>query len=64
MIFHCASLEEAVYRAGGDARPGEVVLLSPGCASYDMFTDFEERGRSFSRAVGALVLQRRASYAT
>ena len=50
----CGSLEEAV-RAGLDAaRPGEVVLLSPGCASFDMFRDYEDRGDRFREAVAAL----------
>lgn len=53
-IFPCASLAEAVAAAGALALPGEVVLLSPGCASYDMFADFEERGARFARAVEAL----------
>lgn len=50
----CATLAEAVHAAADSARPGDVVLLSPGCTSYDMFTDFEERGREFSRAVGEI----------
>jgi UDP-N-acetylmuramoylalanine--D-glutamate ligase len=48
------SLEEAVRRAAAVASPGEVVLLSPACASFDMFTDFEERGRVFKEAVRRL----------
>ncbi len=48
------SLEEAVRRAAVVASPGEVVLLSPACASFDMFTDFEERGRVFKEAVRRL----------
>ncbi len=49
-----ASLEEAVQRAAAAASPGEVVLLSPACASFDMFADFEERGRVFKEAVRRL----------
>jgi len=48
------SMEEAVAMALGLARPGDVVLLAPGCASYDMFKDFEHRGRVFKEAVHAL----------
>ncbi|HEX8919458.1 MAG TPA: UDP-N-acetylmuramoyl-L-alanine--D-glutamate ligase [Chloroflexota bacterium] len=53
-VIQCASLEEAVQRARAMAHPGDAVVLSPGCASYDMFTDFEERGRVFVRAVEGL----------
>jgi UDP-N-acetylmuramoylalanine--D-glutamate ligase len=49
-----SSLEEAVRRAASAASPGEVVLLSPACASFDMFTDFEDRGRVFKAAVRGL----------
>ncbi len=41
------SLEAGVRKAWERASPGDVVLLSPACASWDMFTDFEERGRLF-----------------
>jgi UDP-N-acetylmuramoylalanine--D-glutamate ligase len=44
-------LHDAVRRAAAAASAGEVVLLSPACASFDMFTDFEERGRAFKAAV-------------
>jgi UDP-N-acetylmuramoylalanine--D-glutamate ligase len=44
-------LQAAVRAAAGDARPGEVVLLSPACASYDQFRDFEQRGDEFRRLV-------------
>ncbi len=50
-----SSLEEAVRRAADAASPGEVVLLSPACASFDMFADFEERGRVFKAAVRRLL---------
>ena len=47
-------LQDAVRRAAAAASAGEVVLLSPACASFDMFTDFEERGRVFKAAVRGL----------
>jgi UDP-N-acetylmuramoylalanine--D-glutamate ligase len=48
------SLEEALLRAQHIAKPGEVVLLSPACASFDMFRDFEQRGDVFKALVLAL----------
>ncbi|UCD64703.1 MAG: UDP-N-acetylmuramoyl-L-alanine--D-glutamate ligase [Candidatus Zixiibacteriota bacterium] len=48
------SLEEAVKTAFEMAFPGETVLLSPGCASFDMFENFEHRGRVFKEAVSNL----------
>ena len=47
-------MEEAVKEAFKLAERGDVVLLSPGCASFDMFENFEERGDSFKRAVKEL----------
>jgi UDP-N-acetylmuramoylalanine--D-glutamate ligase len=47
-------LEAAVRSAAGEARPGDVVLLSPACASYDQYSSFEERGEHFRRLVQAL----------
>ncbi len=49
-----ASLDEAVALAASMAAPGDVVLLSPACASFDMFRDFEERGRVFKARVKRL----------
>jgi UDP-N-acetylmuramoylalanine--D-glutamate ligase len=48
------SLDDAVHKARAHAVPGDVVLLSPGCASFDWFRNFEERGRSFKQAVQRL----------
>jgi len=48
----CGSLEIAVAAASAAARDGEVVLLSPACASFDQFDDFEARGRAFKALVG------------
>ncbi|MCH7691176.1 MAG: UDP-N-acetylmuramoyl-L-alanine--D-glutamate ligase, partial [candidate division Zixibacteria bacterium] len=48
------SLESAVKLAFELAIPGEVVLLSPGCASFDMFEDYEHRGWAFKKAVASL----------
>ncbi len=47
----CGSLETAVGRARAAALPGDVVLLSPACASFDQFADYEERGRAFKALV-------------
>jgi UDP-N-acetylmuramoylalanine--D-glutamate ligase len=48
------TLERAVQHAARLARPGDVVLLSPACASYDQFANFEERGDTFRRLVEEL----------
>ncbi|MFY9313887.1 MAG: UDP-N-acetylmuramoyl-L-alanine--D-glutamate ligase [Tepidanaerobacteraceae bacterium] len=48
------SLQQAVKLAYSAATPGDVVLLSPACASWDMFESFEERGRIFKEAVYSL----------
>ncbi len=53
-IERCASLEEAVAGAAREARAHEAVLLSPACASFDMFRDYKHRGEVFSAAVRAL----------
>ena len=47
-------MNQAVGQAAEVARGGDVVLLSPGGTSYDMYRDFEERGRDFARAVAEL----------
>ncbi len=53
-VHRAAALDEAVRRAAELARPGDVVLLSPACASQDQFRDFEQRGERFRQAVAAL----------
>ena len=53
-LHRCADLEDAVRRAAAAARPGEVVLLSPACASFDAFENFEQRGERFREIVEAL----------
>jgi UDP-N-acetylmuramoylalanine--D-glutamate ligase len=52
--IHSGDLVTAVDRAAAAAQPGEVVLLSPACASYDQFRDFEQRGEEFKRLVANL----------
>ncbi len=53
-ILHAKTFEEAVLLARSCAREGENVLLSPACASFDMFQDYEERGRVFKEIVSRL----------
>jgi len=50
--IECGDLATAVERARAAASPGEVVLLSPACESYDQFDDYEHRGRVFKELVG------------
>jgi UDP-N-acetylmuramoylalanine--D-glutamate ligase len=53
-LHRCADLEDALRRAAAAAAPGEVVLLSPACASFDAFENFERRGECFRELVGSL----------
>jgi UDP-N-acetylmuramoylalanine--D-glutamate ligase len=53
-VERCELLCEAVKRAIAAARPGDVVLFSPACASFDQFRDYESRGESFRKLVAEL----------
>ncbi|NCA68546.1 MAG: UDP-N-acetylmuramoyl-L-alanine--D-glutamate ligase [Sphingobacteriia bacterium] len=53
-LVHASSMREAVIQAAALAQPGDSVLLSPACASFDMFEGFEQRGRVFAEAVREL----------
>ncbi|HTD76464.1 MAG TPA: UDP-N-acetylmuramoyl-L-alanine--D-glutamate ligase, partial [Chloroflexota bacterium] len=53
-VSRAVSMDEAVSQAARAAQHAGVVLLSPGGTSYDMYRDFEERGRDFGRAVREL----------
>lgn len=53
-LVRCAGLADAVERAAAAARPGEVVLLAPACASFDAYRDYEERGDHFRALVREL----------
>jgi len=54
VVEHCTTLEDAVRAAARAARPGDTVLLSPACASLDMFRDYAHRGAVFAQAVREL----------
>jgi len=53
-IHHAETMDEAVARAAALAQPGDAVLLSPACSSFDMFRSYAHRGDAFAAAVEAL----------
>jgi UDP-N-acetylmuramoylalanine--D-glutamate ligase len=57
-IHRAGSMDEAVRLGARLARPGDAVLLSPACSSFDMFRDYKHRGDEFVRAVEALAARR------
>ncbi|MBW2739044.1 MAG: UDP-N-acetylmuramoyl-L-alanine--D-glutamate ligase, partial [Deltaproteobacteria bacterium] len=48
------TMEDAVFKAYNAAKPGDIVLLSPACASFDMYNSYAQRGEDFCRAVAKL----------
>jgi UDP-N-acetylmuramoylalanine--D-glutamate ligase len=55
----CGTLEDAMKAAWRDAQPGEAILLSPGCASFDQFESFMERGERFRRIACAIAKEQK-----
>jgi len=55
IAYRASDMSDAVKQAHSLAKEGEIVLLSPACASFDMFSGYEQRGRVFEKNVGALV---------
>ncbi len=47
-------MEDAVFMACNTAKPGDVVLLSPACSSFDMYNDYTHRGKAYCEAVELL----------
>jgi len=56
-LSHAESLEDAVLRAKKISKPGDVVMLSPACASFDMFENYMERGEVFRELVKQHIVQ-------
>ena len=59
-LLDAASLQQAVRLAAAQAQPGDAVLMSPACASFDMFDDYAHRARVFCEAVRELAMEQGA----
>ena len=57
VIHDCNTFEEAMAAAAKEATPGDTVLLSPACASFDLFKNYEDRGRKFKEWVATNILE-------
>ena len=57
VIHDCNTFEEAMMAAAKEATPGDTVLLSPACASFDLFKNYEDRGRKFKEWVATNILE-------
>ncbi len=60
-IYMASSFEESVRKASEVTEEGDTVLLSPACASFGMFTNYEERGKRFKELIGRLEIQSKSS---
>ena len=56
-IDHAETLETAIKHASKAAKPGDIVLLAPACASFDQFRNYEHRGKVFKQVVKVLAEQ-------
>ena len=56
-LIRCDNFEHAVRKACATALPGDVVLLSPACASFDEFDNFEQRGNTFKKLVADITAE-------
>lgn len=54
-IFEAKNMQEAVETAKNESKPGDIVILSPACASFDLYKDFEERGNHFKTIVKNII---------
>ncbi len=60
-IYNALSMDQAVAKSQQVAGSGDIVILSPACASFDMFSGYEERGRVFAKAVNHIERKRKAA---